>query len=109
MDIKIIDLKCRSCGGNMDFEKPNTEFIFEVNKLNNNILFYHKSDTSKMHIACPFCGAKSAVWASGDETKAFNGMVMNTDIKGNNNTVTSINVGGDIIGSNIVIGNNKVV
>lgn len=107
MDIKIIDLKCRSCGANVDFDEPE-DLFFEVNKLNNNILFYHKSDTSKMHITCKHCGTKSAVWASGDETKAFNGMIMNTNINGNNNTVASITIGGSVIGGNIIIGNSKV-
>ena len=107
MDIKIIDLKCRSCGANVDFDEPE-DFIFEVNKLNNNILFYHKSDTSKLKITCQHCGTKSAVWASGDETKSFNGMTMNTSINGDNNNVASITIGGSVIGGNIIIGNNKV-
>lgn len=47
MDIKIIDLKCRNCGGNMDFEKPQENFIYDFNKVNGNIIFYYKKDEKK--------------------------------------------------------------
>ena len=108
MDIKIIDLKCRSCGGNMDFEKPQEDFIYDFNKVNGNILFYYKKDEKKMTIVCPYCQSKSSVWKSGEETNSFNGLSFSANVNGNNNTVASINIGGSVIGGNIIIGNSKV-
>lgn len=60
-----------------------------------------------MTIVCPYCQSKSSVWKSGEETNSFNGLSFSANINGNNNTVASITIGGNLVNSNISIGNNK--
>jgi len=91
----------------MDFVEPETKFQVEVNNANNHILFFNHDDT-KLKIECPSCHSKQWAWVAGDETSRVNGLRMNTSIHGNGNQVVGIHIGGSLVGSSIIIGNNKV-
>ena len=106
--MKIIDLTCKHCGGTMDFNEPSVEFQTDINSSNNHVLFFNKDDT-KMKIECPYCHHKEFAWVAGSETCRINGLTMNVNIAGNGNSVVGIHIGGDVVGSNISIGNNRII
>lgn len=105
--MKIIDLTCKGCGQSMEFDEPEVKFTTEFNKATNTIIFYTEDDR-RLKLECPYCHTKQLGWLAGDETSRVNGLNMNVNIKGNGNQVVGIHIGGNVVGSNITIGNNKV-
>lgn len=105
--MKIIDLTCKGCGASMDFEEPNEKFQIEFNKKSNTVVFFNQDDI-RIKLVCPYCKNKQMGWLAGEETIRANGLTMNTVIEGNGNSVIGIHIGGNVVGSNINIGNNKI-
>lgn len=87
--MKIIDMKCPSCGANMERIKGTENLTVEKNGLDS-ISFYSGNSLDPEEIKCPFCGHSATLWKQGEQTQA-------------------LVIIGNVTNSKIVIGNDNVL